>query len=294
MTSHQPQHRFPLPGGKIAVASPGAWARSIVRGVHLFGPSYRRLMNATTSPDRVRFHDAERAWCAEAASAIDLTVDVHGLDNVDPQRRYVVTPLHEGLLDLVALARLPLDMAYTATEELFTWEYLGPYLWASGQTSISQRSAPAAYRSLLSAGHTAAIRSESLVVFPQGSVLGIEVAFHQGAFRLAERFDLPILPVILTGAASVWDYPFSTSLNFGGTVRLEVLPPIEASNAVTSAAAVEWEMKERALVANPGPRRFDPDRDGWWDDYRYRIDPRFPEVLAAVEEHRETRTVHSS
>ncbi len=289
-----PQRRFALPGGKIDVASPLEWTRAMLRGAHLFGSSYKHLMQAARSGDRTTLHGAERTWCAEATTAIDLTIDVHGLDHVDPSRRYLVAPLHEGFLDLVALAHLPLDMAYTAADELFTWEHLGPYLTASGQTSIPQRNGTAAYRSLITAGHTAAVRGESLVVFPQGSVLGIEVAFHQGAFRLAERFDLPLLPVILTGAASVWDYPFSTDLTFGGTIRLEVLPPIEAQDAVASAAAIEWEMKERALASNPGPRRFDPDRDGWWDDYRYGIDPRFPDLLAALEKHRETTAVHNS
>ncbi len=266
----------------------------MLRGAHLFGPSYRRLMDATTSPDRTRLHTAERLWCAEAASGIDLTVDVHGLDNVDPERRYIVAPLHEGFVDLLALQHLPLDMAYTATAELFSWEYLGPYLTASGQTFIPHHSGTAAYRSLMTAGHTAAIRGESLVVFPQGSLLGIEIEFQQGAFRLAERLDLPILPVVLTGAATVWDHPFSTTLNFGRTVRLEVFPPIEAEAAVSSAAAVEWEMKERAMAANPQPRHFDPDRDGWWDDYRYEIDPRFADLRAAVAHHRQRDVLRSA
>ncbi|VAV89192.1 hypothetical protein MNBD_ACTINO01-926, partial [hydrothermal vent metagenome] len=53
----------------------------MLHGAHLFGPSYRRLMGTTTSPDRTRLHAAERAWCAEATTAIDLTIDVHGLDH---------------------------------------------------------------------------------------------------------------------------------------------------------------------------------------------------------------------
>ncbi len=283
MANPSPKRRYALPGGKITVSSPGMWVRSMRHGKHLFGPSYRALMEATRSPERAELHAAERRWCTEVARAIDLTVDAHGLDNVDPSRRYLVAPLHEGFLDLVALQQLPLGLAYTASEELYAWRFLGPYLSASGQTAISHTNGPAAYRALLTAGHTAAIRDESLVVFPQGSLLGIEVAFHQGAFRIAERFGLPVLPVVLTGAASIWDYPFSTALRTGGTIRLEVLPPVEARHAVVRAASIEVEMKERALSADPPPRHFDPDRDGWWDGYRYEIDPSFPEVAEAIE-----------
>lgn len=294
MTSHSPERRFVLPGGKIHVTSRREWTRAMVRGTHLFGPSYQRLMRSTRSRDRTRLHTQERSWCAEAASAIGLTIDAHGLDNVDPAQRYVVAPLHEGFLDLIALQHLPLGMAYTATNELFDWEYLGPYLEASRQAAISPIDGAAAYRSLLTAANDAAAHSESLVVFPQGSVLGIEVAFHRGAFRLAERSGLPILPVVLTGSSDVWDYPFSTTLHFGGTIRMEVLPPIPADHAVAAAESVEWEMKERAMSADPGPRRFDPASDGWWDGYRYEIDPHFPEVLEAVAHHRSRTVVPSA
>jgi 1-acyl-sn-glycerol-3-phosphate acyltransferase len=45
-------------------------------------------------------------------------------------------------------------------------------------------------------------------------VLGIETKFTGGAFRAAQHLNMPVLPVILTGASSVWDYPFSTRLHF--------------------------------------------------------------------------------
>ncbi len=286
MTPPRPHRRFALPGGRITVETPTRWARSMAHGASLFGWRYRRLMRAAHGPDRAALHDAERSWCAAATAAIGLTVEVHGLDLVDPHERYVVLPLHESFVDLLALQHLPLEMAYTATEELLSWEYLGPYLQASGQATIPREDGPAGYRALLTAAHTAAVRGESPVVFPQGSVLGIEVAFHPGAFRLAERFELPVLPVVLTGGARVWDYPFSTTLRFGGTVRLEVLSPVAPTEAVASAGVIERRMKEVALAADPGPRRFDPERDGWWDGYRYEIDPRFPDVAEAVAQHR--------
>jgi 1-acyl-sn-glycerol-3-phosphate acyltransferase len=46
-------------------------------------------------------------------------------------------------------------------------------------------------------------------------------------------------------------------------------------------------MKQMALSGSvASPRRFDPERDGFWDGYRYEIDPRFPKVLHVVERHR--------
>jgi hypothetical protein len=47
-------------------------------------------------------------------------------------------------------------------------------------------------------------------------------------------------------------------------------------------------MKRIALEGAMAPaRRFRPEIDGFWDDYRYDIDPTFPELAARVAAHRE-------
>ena len=143
-----------------------------------------------------------------------------------------------------------------------------------------------AYRTIIRAAESAFSLDRSYAVFPQGSILGIEIAFHQGAFRLSARTGRPLLPVVLTGSADVWEYPFSPNLNFGKTIRMEILEPLDAVDAVHCAREVEVDMKLRALAAIPGPRRFEPDRDGWWDDYPYQIDPAFPDLAERVTAHR--------
>jgi 1-acyl-sn-glycerol-3-phosphate acyltransferase len=278
---------FALPGDKITATSRRDWLRSIVSGAYVFGPTHRRLMRAARSDDRQILHQAEKHWARTTSVALSLTINTSGLHNVDPARSYVVLPLHEGFADLLAIQRLPLAMVYAAAEELFDWQHLGPYLRASAQPSVSRTNGPQAYRTLLSAGKAAAAREESLVVFPQGTVLGIEARFTGGAFRAAQHLDMPILPVVLTGSSTVWDYPFSTQLHFGRTIHMEVLTPVPAQRAVAMAEDIESEMKDRALAATPGPRRYVPERDGWWDDYRFEIDPRFPELKQRVRRHRD-------
>jgi 1-acyl-sn-glycerol-3-phosphate acyltransferase len=280
---------YALPGNRISVANRRDWLRSMVGGAYLFGPAHRRLMRAAHSEDRQNLHQAEKRWARTTAMTLGLTFETSGLHHIDPTCSYVVLPLHEGFADLLAIQRLPLPMVYAAAEELFEWEHLGPYLRASAQPSISRTNGPQAYRTLLRTGRAASARGESLVVFPQGTLLGIEMAFTGGAFRAAQHLDMPILPVVLTGASKVWDYPFSPRLHFGRSMRMEVLAPVPANLGVATAATLEAEMKSRALNASPGPRRYFPERDGWWDDYRFEIDPQFPEVAMAVAEHRATR-----
>jgi 1-acyl-sn-glycerol-3-phosphate acyltransferase len=258
----------------------------MARGAYVFGPAQRRLMQAARTGDRQKLHRAENRWARSTSAALNLTVDTSGLHHVDSTRSYVVLPLHEGFADLLAIQHIPLDMVYAAAEELFEWPHLGPYLRASAQPSVSRINGPHAYRTLLRAGKAAAARAESLVVFPQGTVLGIETAFTGGAFRAAQHLDLPVLPVVLTGSSQVWDHPFSTQIHFGKTIHLEVLEPVPGRHAVALSGDIEAEMKDRALAASPGPRRYDPEKDGWWDGYRFEIDPRFADLRERVARHR--------
>ena len=289
MATHTTSHPYHLVGRKASVRTRTEQIRGTVRGAALFGPRYFALLRSARSGDRQRMHEAERVWAKHAARAADLTIETHGMHRIDPAAQYVVAPLHEGFADVIALSKLPLDLAYSAAEELFDWKLLGRYLNASQQCPVPLVNRAAAYRSMVRAAEASFCRDESYVMFPQGSILGIETAFHQGAFQLSARSGKPLLPVVLTGGASVWEYPYATNLNFGQTIRLEVLEPVDASEVLHCAGAIESEMKERALAAIPGPRRFNPDRDGWWDDYPYEIDPAFAELADRVAEHRANR-----
>jgi len=293
MAARSTTHPYPLPGGRASVRSRRDQVVGTIRGASLFGPRYLKLLGAARSGSLKKMHDAEREWSKYAVRAADVTIETHGMHRVDPSEQYIVAPLHEGFADVLALSRLPLDLSFSATEELFEWRLLGRYLRASAHSAISIDHRAAAYRTMARAAEQAFARRESYVVFPQGSILGIETAFHQGAFHLSARTGHPLLPVVLTGGATVWEHPYSPNLNFGQTIRLEVLEPVFATEVLHCAREIEVEMKEKALQAIPGPRHFDPDRDGWWDGYRYEIDPDYPELAMRVAAHRNTMQLTS-
>ena len=248
---------------------------------------YWALLTAGRARNRQWLHRLERAWGHQATAVAQIRVESIGVDLIDPGRSYVVAPLHEGFADALALLRLPLDLVFAARDELFEWRYLGGYLRAAGHVVVPTHDGASGYRSLLRAAPAVFARGESLVVFPQGTILGVESAFSAGAFRLAQRFDRPLLPIVLTGSHLVWEHPYDPALHLGRTIRLEVLPPIPGVAAVARATALEREMKRRALDVVGAPvRRFEPERDGWWDDYPYEIDPAFANLHRRVARHR--------
>jgi len=276
----------PFAGTRVTAADPLTWLRLTGAGAVLFGPGRAALLSAARNGNRRRLHAMERRWASAARRALDIRIDKAGFEHVDPTRQYVVTPLHEGFADVLCLLQLPLDLSFAARDDLFEWRILGPYLEASGQARIPTQEGAAAYRSMYRGAERAFAADESFVVFPQGTILGIEAAFQPGAFRIAQRLGAPVLPVVITGTHRVWEHPYSPTVRTGVEVTIEVLAPIPPDQVAEAAPGLERDMKQRALSSPNSPRRFDPDRDGWWDDYPYEIDPSFPDLADRVAEHR--------
>jgi 1-acyl-sn-glycerol-3-phosphate acyltransferase len=212
---------------------------------------------------------------------------IRGLENVDPNVQYVIAPLHEGFADPLLLAHLPLDLRFVVRDELFEWKWLGRGLRVTDQIMVKPESRIAGYRQLLAEAESTFALAQSLVMFPQGSILGIESSFRRGPFRIADRLDKAVLPVVITGTHRVWEHPYTNRLRFGQTVSMHVFEPLPVGGAVDGMREVERRMKQVALSPETAsPRRFDPERDGYWDDYSYEIDPDFPEVAELVARHR--------
>jgi 1-acyl-sn-glycerol-3-phosphate acyltransferase len=216
---------------------------------------------------------------------IDLRIS--GVEHIKTGTQYLVVPLHEGFMDVPTLLHLPLDLRFTVREELFDEPALRPYLKATGQIAVPDEPSVGSLRSMYQGVGDAVGAGSSVVVFPQGSVLGIEVAFRYGAARLAMHFNLPMLPAAIAGTHRVWEFPYSQTVRLDESVSMTVLEPIPASDLTdTRFRDVERAMKRSALASGPPVRRFVPERDGWWDEYDFAIDPDFPNLLTRVEARR--------
>lgn len=262
-------------------------AKTALGATSLIGVGEPILSGLAKTIPRAALQRVVRAWSTAAIRFLDLTIEVTGTEHIDPSKGYVVAPLHEGFADVLALSRLPLELRYVARDELSNWRWLGRFLRASDQILVKADQALADSRMLVRECERTLTRGQSIVVFPQGSILGIETAFTSEAFRIADLFERHLLPVVLTGTHRVWEHPYTDRLRYGQTVSTVVLPPIPIGDALSSMRETERKMKQLALSPSTAPpRRFDPRRDGYWDGYRYEIDADFPELAALVEAHR--------
>ena len=263
------------------------WIKTTVGAAGLIGVGAPVLSQVAAMSNGRTPHAALRLWAMATTRFLDLRIDITGMNHVDPSRVYMVAPLHEGLVDPLCIAQLPLRTRYVVRDELFSWPYLGRFLHKSGQIEVTTDSADIDLNSVLRDARAAIALGESIVAFPQGSVLGIEIAFRKGPFVLADRLALPLLPVVIAGTHKVWEHPFRPTLRYHQQISMEVLAPLPVGSARSNMGSVESEMKSIALSSRTvAPRRFDPSRDGYWDGYEYEIDPRFPELAANIRAHR--------
>lgn len=268
-----------LPGRRFAVARRADYVRAAFGASILLGAA-ATVMRMWPGPR------LERLWGRWTVRLLDIDVAISGAGHVDPEERYVVAPLHEGFADVAALLQLPLSMKFVAREELAHWRALGPHLRRAGHVIVDPERPLSAYRNLIESAARVFDSGQSLVIFPQGTILGIESRFTRGAFHVADRFSRPLLPVVLSGSHRVWEHPFSPLVRFGCRIDMEVLQPLEPGTALEAMEILERDMKRRAMRAPAAPRHFVPERDGWWDAYHYEIDPAFPELAQRVARHR--------
>ena len=205
------------------------------------------------------------------------------------------SPLHEAFVDGPALLHLPLRLRFVVREELLGYRVLGPMLRLARQIALCPERGVEGYRRMLRGAAAAFARGESVVVFPQGTVLGIESTFQAGAFHLARALARPILPVALTGGHRVYEYPFTPRLREGQPMSLRVLPPVSRAEVLTTEPAALCERLQRLLKAHAldgrmaPPRHYVPARDGYWDDYAFEIDAAFDVLAADLARHRAER-----
>lgn len=265
---------------------PSALAAFALRNAVRVSGAVAPSVAAALGRERYRVVERAAARIAGRSFGVRLASDGAGRASGGP---YVVVPLHESLVDPLLLAELPLRLRFLARDELFEWEGVGDLLRAGRHLSVPLRPTLADLRQLLSQSRAAVAAGESIVAFPQGSVLGIEIAFQRGALWLAQQLGVPVLPVVLVGTHRVWEYPFSPRMRRQIPVTMRVLQPVTAADEAAW-RSLERRMRESACAsAWSSPRRFDPERDGYWDGYPYEIAGSFPALATRVRRHRASR-----
>lgn len=147
-----------------------------------------------------------RAWAGRILRAAGVRVRAVGMEHVDPDRSQIVVSNHESWFDVFALVtQLPGGCLFVAKQELGAIPFFGPGWKTCGHISIDRGDRASAIESLDEAARQIHDTSRSIVIFPEGtrSRDGRLQAFKKGAFVLALKANVPLVPVAVVGGRAI-------------------------------------------------------------------------------------------
>ena len=193
-------------------------------------------------------HWCERWWCRLVAWTIFARIHVHGVEHVQRGRPYVYMANHASLIDTPALfAYLPYQFRIMAKKSLFNVPFMGWHLRMAGHFPIDQgnprRTATSLRRVIEGVRH-----GRSLAAFPEGRRTddGQLQAFEPGAFKIALRAGVPIVPVTIRGTFAM--LPRTSLAPRPGRVDVIISEPINTA-AYTEKTLSELIERTRAAIA---------------------------------------------
>ena len=178
----------------------------------------------------------------------DWHVEVLGDIPEDPRHPYVVVCNHQSMADIPIVSRLPWEMKWVAKEELFRVPAVGTMMKLAGDIPVDRTNPRSGGQALVAARNYLQHRC-SVMFFPEGtrSKDGRLLPFTDGAFRLAIKQGVPILPLALDGAVDA--LPKETwKFNHASNIRVKVLPPVPTAG-LTAADTGALREQVRTMIA---------------------------------------------
>lgn len=179
---------------------------------------------------------AQCFWWTDAVTALNpyWSVEVSGLENIDHKKTYVVVSNHQSLADIVLMYKTKMQFKWVAKDSLFKVPVLGWNMWLARHIRLRRGNFSSIKKVYAEAGGW--LRNKvSVVFFPEGTRSDNDKLgeFQNGAFKLAIKEKVPVLPILIEGTKNAipkgsWRFTTKT------TCVIKVLPPIETSSMFMS------------------------------------------------------------
>jgi len=176
-------------------------------------------------------HYCMRRWSRDNLWLSRARVEMEGLEHIDQGRPQIFVANHSGLHDILSLsAFLPIQFRWIAKKSLFRVPFMGWHMNRSGYIAIDRENPREAARSIIEAARVIQ-GGVNAIAFPEGtrSRTGGLGKFHSGAFSLALRTGVPLVPITLEGSYRVI-MPKTLQVNPGVIIRIKIGSPIDLSS----------------------------------------------------------------
>jgi len=163
---------------------------------------------------------------------LGLDFRVQGRENIpDPESgAYIVAMKHQSAYETLKLFHIFGDIRIILKKELLWIPLWGWYARKLGMIPVDRGRGKVAIQSILHNAAPVIAGGTPILIYPQGTRVSIDTTtaerpYKQGAIRLYEHFQVPILPVALNSGRF---HPRKAFLIKPGIVDFKILPPIPA------------------------------------------------------------------
>jgi 1-acyl-sn-glycerol-3-phosphate acyltransferase len=183
-------------------------------------------VTAPFDPQRHALHRFVCAWChLYLRFWPGWRVRVEGVEKIPPGPCVLVAN-HQSMADILALMGLGVDFKFVAKASLFDVPLVGWMMRRLRYVGL-ERGRPGSHADMLVTCGELLAAGERVLIFPEGTYAsGPErLPFKRGAFRLAQKAQVPLVPVVLegTGALVFEDGPWFSPT---GRVTVRVMDPL--------------------------------------------------------------------
>jgi len=216
---------------------------------------YRRL-SARSDPRRDRLRVFAAAWISlygRLTPLYDFRID--GRERLPRDGPYVLVANHESGLDALILLMLKTPARFLAEDWMFRIPLASGLFEACQHIPLRVGDRESGRRALATAGE-ALFAGTPVAMFPEGQLNPAGLGeFRPGAFVLAHRAGVPIVPVRIEGAARAWQ-PGSFVVRGRHAIRIAVLEPVPARDvADTEPDALRARVRDGLAMPKPAAAR---------------------------------------
>lgn len=198
-------------------------------------PTLRRGEKALAAGDtatvRAIVEDNIPRWCGTLLRIGGVTLQVEGQENIPAGRNCVFVANHRSLFDIpVVLCALGAPHGILAKQEAEKIPLVNRWMKLLGCVFVQRDDVRASMKALNTA--TEIVKSgQCFSVFPEGTRSkgeeGKVAEFKGGAFRMATKNKVPVVPVAISGSRAIFEGNHYIVRN--GVVRVKILPAVETA-----------------------------------------------------------------
>ena len=198
-------------------------------------PVLRRGENSLAAGDEDTVRDIVEThiphWCGVLLKIGGVKLAVEGAENIPTDRNCVFVANHRSLFDIpVMLCALGAPHGILAKQETEKIFLVNRWMKLLGCVFVQRDDVRASMKALNAATETVK-NGNSFSVFPEGTRSkgeeGKVAEFKGGAFRIATKNGVPLVPVAIGGSRAVFEANHYIIRN--GVITVKILPPIETS-----------------------------------------------------------------